>query len=141
MGMVNGVVRCRVLLWRAGGGEDAILLFFFLFSRPSISIRHRSVIVSAMISGGFSPFFLLLFLLSLLFVCILAASAEVCCVLALSNPTRCKNLKTDYLTNADQVGGKMVYSTCSLNPIEDEAVVAETLRRCGGNLELQDGHG
>lgn len=39
-----------------------------------------------------------------------------------------------------QVGGKMVYSTCSLNPIEDEAVVAEVLRRCGGNLELEDCH-
>ncbi len=34
----------------------------------------------------------------------------------------------------------MVYSTCSLNPIEDEAVVAEVLRRCGGNLELEDCH-
>jgi 16S rRNA C967 or C1407 C5-methylase (RsmB/RsmF family) len=31
-----------------------------------------------------------------------------------------------------------VYSTCSLNPIEDEAVVAEVLRRCGGALELVD---
>ncbi|CAN0489159.1 unnamed protein product [Laminaria digitata] len=34
----------------------------------------------------------------------------------------------------------MVYSTCSLNPIEDEAVVAEVLRRCGGNLQLEDCH-
>lgn len=33
-----------------------------------------------------------------------------------------------------------MYSTCSLNPIEDEAVVAEVLRRCGGNLELEDCH-
>ncbi|CAN0114639.1 unnamed protein product, partial [Ectocarpus sp. 12 AP-2014] len=39
-----------------------------------------------------------------------------------------------------KIGGKMVYSTCSLNPIEDEAVVAEVLRRCGGNLELEDCH-
>ena len=38
-----------------------------------------------------------------------------------------------------EVGGTMVYSTCSLNPIENEAVVAEMLRRCGGALELCDG--
>ena len=31
------------------------------------------------------------------------------------------------------------YSTCSLNPIENEAVVAALLRRCGGALELVDG--
>ncbi|GAB2232154.1 hypothetical protein Drorol1_Dr00011181 [Drosera rotundifolia] len=37
-----------------------------------------------------------------------------------------------------KVGGKMVYSTCSMNPIEDEAVVAEILRRCGDSLELVD---
>ena len=37
------------------------------------------------------------------------------------------------------VGGRMVYSTCSLNPIENEAVVAELLRRCGGALQLLDG--
>jgi multisite-specific tRNA:(cytosine-C5)-methyltransferase len=28
-----------------------------------------------------------------------------------------------------RVGGTMVYSTCSLNPIEDEAVVAELIRK------------
>lgn len=32
----------------------------------------------------------------------------------------------------------MVYSTCTFNPIEDEAVVAELLVRCGGALELLD---
>lgn len=37
-----------------------------------------------------------------------------------------------------KVGGLMAYSTCSLNPIEDEAVVAEVLRRCGGAVELVD---
>ncbi|KAK3277855.1 hypothetical protein CYMTET_14163 [Cymbomonas tetramitiformis] len=35
-------------------------------------------------------------------------------------------------------GGYMVYSTCSLNPIEDEAVVAELLRQTGGALQLVD---
>ena len=38
-----------------------------------------------------------------------------------------------------RVGGLMCYSTCSLNPIENESVVAELLRRCGGALELVDG--
>uniref|UniRef100_A0A5B7BVM7 Putative tRNA (Cytosine(34)-C(5))-methyltransferase n=1 Tax=Davidia involucrata TaxID=16924 RepID=A0A5B7BVM7_DAVIN len=37
-----------------------------------------------------------------------------------------------------KVGGKMVYSTCSMNPVENEAVVAEILRRCGGSIELLD---
>ncbi|KAI4317290.1 hypothetical protein L6164_025171 [Bauhinia variegata] len=37
-----------------------------------------------------------------------------------------------------KVGGRMVYSTCSMNPIEDEAVVAEILRRCCGSVELVD---
>jgi hypothetical protein len=31
-----------------------------------------------------------------------------------------------------QVGGRLVYSTCSLNPIEDEAVVAQILRLSRG---------
>lgn len=39
---------------------------------------------------------------------------------------------------AVQVGGRMVYSTCTFNPIEDEAVVAELLVRCGGALQLLD---
>ncbi|XP_054806628.1 uncharacterized protein LOC129309217 [Prosopis cineraria] len=37
-----------------------------------------------------------------------------------------------------KVGGRMVYSTCSMNPIENEAVVAEVLRRCEGSVELVD---
>ncbi|CAN8314744.1 unnamed protein product [Cochlearia groenlandica] len=37
-----------------------------------------------------------------------------------------------------KVGGRMIYSTCSMNPIEDEAVVAEILRRCGDSVELVD---
>lgn len=35
-----------------------------------------------------------------------------------------------------RVGGTMCYSTCSLNPIENEAVVAELLRRCGGAVQV-----
>lgn len=37
-----------------------------------------------------------------------------------------------------KIGGIMVYSTCSFNPVENEAVVAELLRRSGGALELMD---
>nr|GMC65935.1 tRNA (cytosine(34)-C(5))-methyltransferase-like isoform X1 [Ipomoea batatas] len=37
-----------------------------------------------------------------------------------------------------KVGGRMVYSTCSMNPVENEAVVAEVLRRCGQSVELLD---
>ncbi|KAK3260999.1 hypothetical protein CYMTET_30079 [Cymbomonas tetramitiformis] len=32
----------------------------------------------------------------------------------------------------------MTYSTCSMNPVENEAVVAEALRRCGASVELVD---
>jgi len=37
-----------------------------------------------------------------------------------------------------KVGGKLVYSTCSMNPVEDEAVVGEVLRQSGGSIELLD---
>ena len=33
-------------------------------------------------------------------------------------------------------GGRLVYSTCSINPIEDEAVVAAALEKCEGTVEL-----
>eukprot|EP00127_Corallochytrium_limacisporum_P006782 Clim_evm52s235 gene=Clim_evmTU52s235 len=38
------------------------------------------------------------------------------------------------------VGGKLCYSTCSLNPIEDEAVLAALLRKFEGCVELVDLH-
>ena len=47
-----------------------------------------------------------------------------------------KILKTGKL----RVGGVMCYSTCSLNPIENEAVVAALLARSAGALELVDVH-
>ncbi len=34
--------------------------------------------------------------------------------------------------------GRMVYSTCSMNPFENEAVVAALLRMCKGTVELVD---
>ena len=37
-----------------------------------------------------------------------------------------------------KVGGRLVYSTCSLNPLEDEAVVAALLKRAKGALRLVD---
>lgn len=37
-------------------------------------------------------------------------------------------------------GGKVVYSTCSMNPVENESVVAAAIARCGGldNVEIVD---
>ncbi|KAH8699099.1 putative methyltransferase [Talaromyces proteolyticus] len=39
-----------------------------------------------------------------------------------------------------KVGGRVVYSTCSMNPIENEAAVASAIERCGGlaNVEIID---
>jgi hypothetical protein len=37
-----------------------------------------------------------------------------------------------------RVGGIMSYSTCSLHPIEDEAVVAALVTKCAGALEIVD---
>jgi tRNA (cytosine34-C5)-methyltransferase len=36
------------------------------------------------------------------------------------------------------VGGKLTYSTCSLNPVENEAVVAAALQICNGAVTLVD---
>ena len=46
---------------------------------------------------------------------------------------RMHRLQVDLLIRAAHLvkgGGRLVYSTCSLDPIENEAVVAEVLRRC-----------
>ncbi|KAF1833668.1 S-adenosyl-L-methionine-dependent methyltransferase [Decorospora gaudefroyi] len=34
-------------------------------------------------------------------------------------------------------GGRMVYSTCSMNPVENEAVVAAAIEACGGNSKIR----
>ncbi|PFH60837.1 hypothetical protein XA68_10244 [Ophiocordyceps unilateralis] len=41
-----------------------------------------------------------------------------------------------------KVGGRVVYSTCSMNPVENESVVAAAIGRCGGpaNVEIVDCH-
>ena len=35
-----------------------------------------------------------------------------------------------------KVGGRVVYSTCSMNPVENEAVVASAIERCGGPSKI-----
>ncbi|EEB07022.2 tRNA (cytosine-5-)-methyltransferase [Schizosaccharomyces japonicus yFS275] len=37
-----------------------------------------------------------------------------------------------------KVGGVLAYSTCSMNPIENESVVAAALKSCGGSVQLLD---
>lgn len=37
-----------------------------------------------------------------------------------------------------EVGGRLVYSTCSLNPVENEAVLHRLLKDSEGALELVD---
>jgi len=37
-----------------------------------------------------------------------------------------------------RVGGRIVYSTCSFNPVEDEAVVCAVLNECKGSIKLVD---
>ncbi|VDI68498.1 tRNA (cytosine34-C5)-methyltransferase [Mytilus galloprovincialis] len=36
------------------------------------------------------------------------------------------------------VGGRLVYSTCSLNPVENEAIIASMMEKCKGCIELID---
>lgn len=36
-----------------------------------------------------------------------------------------------------KVGGRVVYSTCSMNPVEDEAVLAAAIDRCGGSHTVE----
>ncbi|KAL8660224.1 MAG: hypothetical protein Q9226_000026 [Calogaya cf. arnoldii] len=36
-----------------------------------------------------------------------------------------------------KAGGRVIYSTCSMNPVEDEAVVATAIERCGGLAKVQ----
>lgn len=37
-----------------------------------------------------------------------------------------------------KVGGRLVYSTCSFNPVENEAVLSHMLQTCQGSVELVD---
>jgi multisite-specific tRNA:(cytosine-C5)-methyltransferase len=39
-----------------------------------------------------------------------------------------------------KVGGRVVYSTCSMNPVENEAIIASAIERCGGaaNVKIID---
>ena len=36
-----------------------------------------------------------------------------------------------------KVGGRVVYSTCSMNPVENEAVIASAIERCGGSANVK----
>lgn len=40
--------------------------------------------------------------------------------------------------DCSQIGGRLVYSTCSFNPVENEAVVAAVLEATKGAMRLVD---
>ena len=42
--------------------------------------------------------------------------------------------------NALRPGGQLVYSTCTLSPLEDEAVVDSALKRFGSTIDILDVH-
>ena len=52
------------------------------------------------------------------------------------HPTQVKILKR--ALELLKVGGKVIYSTCSLSPLEDEAVVGHVLSQCQGSAKLVD---
>lgn len=60
-----------------------------------------------------------------------------------ANPLGLHAIQNRILVRALQmlkVGGRVVYSTCSMNPIENEAVIASAIERCGGpnNVRIVD---
>lgn len=60
-----------------------------------------------------------------------------------ANPLGLHAIQVRILVRALQmlkVGGRVVYSTCSMNPVENEAVIASAIARCGGpsNVRIVD---
>ncbi|CAJ0825126.1 6102_t:CDS:10 [Entrophospora sp. SA101] len=57
------------------------------------------------------------------------------------NPIGLHSMQVKILLRGAQLlkeNGRIVYSTCTFNPLENEAVIVEVLKRCRGNLELVD---
>lgn len=51
------------------------------------------------------------------------------------HPTQCRILAR--ALQMLKVGGRVVYSTCSMNPVENEAVIASVVDRCGGPSKIE----